>query len=47
MRLQGKERIFSRISTRRMIKAALKAYKTDADVDYRRVGRIVLKELDA
>jgi hypothetical protein len=29
-----------------MIKAALKAYKTDADVDYRRVGRIVLKELD-
>lgn len=47
MRLQGKERIFSRVSTRRMIKAALKAYKTDADVDYRRVGRIVLKELDA
>ena len=46
MRLQGHERIFSRISTRRMIKAALKAYKTDADVDYRRVGRIVLKELD-
>jgi hypothetical protein len=30
-----------------MIKAALKAYKTDDDVDYRRVGRIVLKELDA
>lgn len=47
MKLQGRERIFSRISTRRMIKAALKAYKTDADVDYRRVGRIVLKELDA
>ena len=47
MRLQGKERIFSRVSTRRMIKAALKAYKTDADIDYRRVGRIVLKELDA
>lgn len=47
MRLQGKERIFSRVSTRRMVKAALKAYKTDADVDYRRVGRIVLKELDA
>ena len=47
MRLQGHERIFSRISTRRMIKAALKAYKTDADIDYRRVGRIVLKELDA
>lgn len=46
MKLHGKERIFSRVSTRRMIKAALKAYKTDADVDYRRVGRIVLKELD-
>ena len=46
-KIQGGERIFSRISTKRMIKAALKAYKTDADVDYRRVGRIVLKELDA
>jgi hypothetical protein len=45
-KIQGGERIFSRISTKRMIKAALKAYKTDADVDYRRVGRIVLKELD-
>ena len=46
-KIQGGERIFSRVSTRRMIKAALKAYKTDADVDYRRVGRIVLKELDS
>ena len=46
-RIQGGERIFSRVSTKRMIKAALKAYKTDADVDYRRVGRIVLKELDS
>lgn len=46
-KIQGGERIFSRISTKRMIKAALKAYKTDADVDYRRVGRIVLKELDS
>ena len=46
-KIQGGERIFSRISTKRMIKAALKAYKTDADIDYRRVGRIVLKELDA
>ena len=45
-KIQGGERIFSRISTKRMIKAALKAYKTDADGDYRRVGRIVLKELD-
>ena len=47
MRLQGGERIFSRIFTRKLIKAALQAYQTDNDSDYRRVGRIVLKELDA
>lgn len=47
MRLQGGERIFSRIFTRKLIKAAIRAYKSDDDSDYRRVGRFVLKELDA
>lgn len=47
MKLVGGERIFSRISTKRIIKAALKAYKEDTDLAYRKVGRIVLKELDA
>lgn len=47
MRLQGGERLFSRIFTRKLIKQALKAYKSDEDVDYRRVGKMVLKELDA
>lgn len=47
MRLQGGERLFSRIFTRKLIKQALKAYKSDEDTDYRRVGKIVLKELDA
>lgn len=47
MRLQGGERIFSRIFTRKLIKAALRAYKSDEDYDYKRVGRFVLKELDA
>lgn len=47
MRLQGGERIFSRIFTRKLIKQALKAYKSDEDTYYRRVGKMVLKELDA
>lgn len=47
MRLKGGERLFSRIFTRKLIKQSLKAYKSDEDVDYKRVGRMVLKELDA
>lgn len=47
MRLHGGERIFSRIFTRKMLKAAIKAYKTDDKADYRRVGKLVLNELDA
>lgn len=47
MRLQGGERLFSRIFTRKLIKQSLKAYKSDEDVDYKRVGKMVLKELDA
>lgn len=46
MKLVGGERIVSMIKTRQLIKAALKAYKTDSDIDYRRVGRIVMKEFD-
>jgi len=30
-----------------MLVNAIKAWRTDDDNDYRRVGRIVLKELDA
>ena len=47
MKLEGGERIVSMIKTRQLIKAALKAYKTDSDIDYRRVGRMIFKELDA
>lgn len=47
MKLEGGERIVSRIKTRQLIKAALKAYKSDSDSDYKRVGRIILKELNA
>lgn len=46
-KIEGGSRIFSRKSTKRMLKAALKAYKTDNDLDYRKVGRIVLKEINA
>ena len=46
-KLVGGERIFSRIKTRQIIKAAIQAYKNDTDYDYRRVGRLVIKELDA
>ncbi len=47
MKLVGGERIVSRIKTRQLIKAALKAYKTDEDKDYRRVGKLIINELDA
>lgn len=47
MTLVGGERIVSRIKTRQLIKAALKAYKSDSDTDYRRVGRLILQELIA
>lgn len=47
MTLEGGERIFSRISTKKIIRAALKAYKSDNDADYAKVAKIVFKELDA
>ncbi len=47
MKLSGGERIFSRICTRKMIKAAIQAYREDTNVAYRKVGRLVLKELDS
>lgn len=47
MKLEGGERIVSMIKTRQLIKAALKAYKSDSDIDYRIVGRMIFKELDA
>ena len=46
MKLQGGERIISMIETRRLIKAALKAYHSDEDSDYKKVGRLVFKILD-
>lgn len=47
MALEGGERIFSRISTKKIIRAALKAYHSDNDNDYAKVAKIVFKELDA
>lgn len=47
MKLEGGERIFSRISTRKFIKAAIKAYRSDNDADYRKVGKLVFSELNA
>lgn len=47
MTLEGGERIFSRPSTKRLIKAAIKAYKNESEAEYRRVGRIIFKELEA
>ena len=46
-RLEGGERIFSRISTKKFIKAAIKAYRSDKDSDYKKVGKLVFKELNA
>ena len=47
MKLVGGERIVSRIKTRQLIKAAIKAYHSDEDSDYRRVGKLIISELIA
>ena len=46
-RLEGGERICSMIFTKKLIKTALKAYKSDSDMYYRKVGKMIFKELDA
>ena len=46
-RLEGGERICSRISTKKFIKAAIKAYRSHKDSDYKNVGKLVFKELNA
>lgn len=45
--LQGGERIFSRKSTRVILRKAKKALKTKEDADYRALGRYVFNELTA
>ena len=45
--LQGGERIFSRKSTRVILRKAKKAFETKADADYRALGRYVFNELAA
>ena len=45
--LEGGERIFSRISTRKIIKWAKRSDKSHKDSDYKRLGKIVIKELKA
>ena len=45
--LQGGERIFSRKSTRVILRKVKKAFETKADSDYRALGRYVFNELTA
>ena len=45
--LQGGERIFSRKSTKVIIKKAKKAYISKEDKDYKALGRYIFKEMDA
>lgn len=45
--LEGGERIFSRISTRIIIKRAKKAYRSKTDNAYKALGKYVFRELDA
>lgn len=47
MRLQGGERIVSMIKTRQLVKAAIKAFRSDSDKDYIKVGKLIFNELDA
>ena len=45
--LQGGERIFSRKSTKILIKKAKRAYVSKEDKDYKALGRYIFKEMDA
>lgn len=45
--LSGGERIFSRKSTRVIIRKAKRAYKTQSDTDYKALGRYVFNEMKA
>lgn len=45
--LQGGERIFSRKSTKVIIRKAKKAYLSKDDKDYKSLGRYIFKEMDA
>ena len=45
--LQGEERIFSRKSTRVILRKAKKAYESKSDTDYKALGRYVFSELSA
>ena len=47
MKLFGGERIISRIKTRQIVKQAIRAYKSDNDDEYIKLGKMVFKELDA
>lgn len=45
--IQGGERIFSRKSTRVILRKAKRAYLTESEADYRSLGRYVFNELTA
>ena len=45
--LSGGERIFSRKSTKVIIRKAKRAYKSQSDVDYKALGRYIFKEMAA
>lgn len=47
MTLQGGERIFSRIFSRKLVKAALQAYREETDAAYKKVALMVFKEITA
>ena len=45
--IQGGERIYSRIASRKIINAAKKAFMSKDDKDYKKLGKIVLNEMKA
>lgn len=45
--LRGNERIFSRKSTRVIIRKAKRAYKSQSDTDFKALGRYIFKEMEA
>lgn len=47
MKLFSGERIFSRIFTRKLVKQAIIAYRSDSEEEYIKLAKMVFKELDA
>lgn len=44
--IKGDERVYSRIHTKQLVEAAVKAYESKDDKDYKKVGRAMVRMID-